>query len=289
MLMVMKSSRKLFFLGAVIGAALCGGCLSQYKALANRPAVAPNLPQLVRFYSVQQVRLKTGSLFISGTGSASADGGKNTLTKPTPLSSYPAIQMTIKRGNTGELETCLKQVQDVEESLKSIDIRGMGTYTIESVIDPPLDTGVFMLTKLDACGSAVFSNPVSTPTVSTATAPAGQGAISAADLVAVPERFLDRKVVITGHMPSPVQFMDPVSRLIIESEGQSLSGYFLTPTLAAESRLLLVHATPGSVLTLEGTLTRITPTSLAAQSGVAAAAGYEFDVSNLLSIASASH
>ena len=56
--------------------------------------------------------------------------------------------------------------------------------------------------------------------------------------------------------------MDPVSSLMIQSEGQSLSGYFLTSSLAAESRLSLVHAAPGSILILEGTLTRIAPKSL---------------------------
>jgi hypothetical protein len=277
MLIGMKPSLKYLLLGSAIGAALCGGCLAPQKELAHRRPAAPSLPQLVRFFSVQQTRLKPGSLYISGKGSAAADGGKNTFTAKSALSSYPFIQMTIQSDNAGELDSCLQRVQAVEENHQTIDIRGMGIFAIESEIDPPLDTGVFTLTQLDACGAAVPATTVSTPAVSTA-------AVPAANLVAVPERYLDRPAVITGRLTSPVHFMDPVSSLMIQSEGQFLSGYFFTPSLAAESRLSLVHAAPGSILILEGTLTHSTPKSLAAQSGVTAATGYEFDVSNVVSI-----
>ena len=49
---------------------------------------APSLPQLVRFFRVNQMKLKPGALFIFGAGSAAADGGKNTFTAPSPLSSF---------------------------------------------------------------------------------------------------------------------------------------------------------------------------------------------------------
>jgi hypothetical protein len=160
----------------------------------------------------------------------------------------------------------------------------MGIFKIQSVIDPPVDTGIFTLTKLDACGAPVASTSILTPAVSTAAAAAFHAAIPAADLVAVPERYLDRSAVISGRMVSPVHFGDSVSSLMIESDGQSLAGYFLTPSLSAELRLSLVHAAPGSILILEGTLTRITPKSLSAQSGVSAMTGYEFDISNVVSI-----
>jgi hypothetical protein len=283
MLVGMKSLWKCLLIGSAIGAALCG-CLAPQKELAHRRSAAPSLPQLVRLFSVQQMQLKPGALFISGKGSAAADGGKNTFTAPSPFSSYPFIRMTIKSDNAGELDSCRQKVQAVRENHQSIDIRGMGTFAIESVIDPPLNTGVFTLTQLDACGAAPPSTPVSTPVVSTAAAHAADEAIPAADLVAVPERYLDHRAVITGYLVSAVHFMDPVSSLKIGSEGQYLSGYFLTLSLAAESRLSLVHGAPGSILILEGTLTRITPTSLAAQSGATASTGYEFDVSNVVSI-----
>lgn len=271
---------KSFLPGAVIGALLCGGCLTPHKELANRRPTSPGLPQLVRFFKVQQVRLKPGSLFISGQGSASADGGKNGFTAPGPLSSYPIIRMTIKSGNPGELDSCRQRVQAAQDNRQTIDIRGMGIFTIESEIDPPLDTGVFTLTKLDACGAAVPAVPVAAPAISTAAALA----VSAADLVAVPERYLDRSTVITGRLVSVAHFGEQVSRLTIQSDGQFLSAYFLTPSLSAESRLSLVHAAPGSTLILEGTLTRIAPKSVAVQSGATAATGYEFDVSRLISI-----
>ena len=289
----MKFSWNSLVLGSAIGAGLCGGCVTPQKDLAQRRAAGSSLPQLVRFFSISRTSLKPDSLYISGKGSASADGGKNTFTAPGPFSSYPLIEMTIQSDNAGELHSCIQNVQDARENHRTIDIRGMGIFKIESEIDPPLETGVFTLTQLDACGAAVSSTtasstPVSTPAVSTAAVPATPTAIPAADLVAVPERYLDRSTVITGHMVSPVQFKDPVSSLVIQSEGQTLSGYFLTQSLAAGSRLSLVHAPPGSLLFLEGTLTRITPKSLAAQSGSAATAGYEFDVSKVVSIEPAS-
>jgi hypothetical protein len=280
----MKPVFRYLFLCSTIGAVLLCGCLSSYKEVAHRHEVAANLPQLVRFYSIQKVKKTPGTLFISGAGSAAADGGKSTFTKRTPLSSYPAIEMTIKSDNSAELDSCQERVQAVQENHKSIDIRGMGTFTIVSVIDPPLDTGVFVLAKLDACGEAVPPPPASAPTASTATVPAAHDAIPAADLVAVPERYLDQRVVISGHLAAPVHFMDPVSSFLIESEGQTLSAYFITTTLAAESRLALVHATPGSNLILEGALTHIAPKSLASQSGAPVTTGYEFDVSNVISV-----
>ncbi len=221
------------------------------ETLAQQRPTAPALPQLVRFFSVLQTRLSPGALYISGKGSAAADGGKNTFTATSPFSSYPLIQMTIKSDDSGLLNSCLERVEAVKENHKSIDIRGMGTFAIESMIDPPLDTGVFTLTQLDSCGVAAPLAPVSTPAVSTE-------AISAADLVAVPERYLDRRTVITGSLVSAVHFKDSVSSLMLQSEGQFLPGYFVTPSLSAESRLSLVHAAPGSILTLEGTLMRNT-------------------------------
>ena len=55
------------------------------------------------------------------------------------------------------------RVQAAEESHESIDIRGMGSFTVESRVDPPLDTGVFTLTQLDACGPTVSSSDASGP------------------------------------------------------------------------------------------------------------------------------
>jgi len=269
----MKPPLKYLLLSSAIGAVLCGGCLAPQKELAHRPS----LPQLVRFIHINKVQRKPGSLFVMGGGSAAADGGKYDFTRRSGFSSYPLIEMTIKSDDAGELDSCRQRVQAARENRQSIDIRGMGTFAIESMMDPPLDTGVFTLTKLDACGDAAPSTPVSAPVISTA-------AVSAADLVAVPERYVGRSAVITGRMISPVHFRDTVSSLMLQSEGQFLSGYFLTPSLSAESRLSLVHAAPGSLLILEGTLTRISPTSLAAQSGDVAATGYEFDVTHVVSI-----
>jgi hypothetical protein len=280
----MKLQPGLFLLSGL----LCGGCLSQYKELANRKG-PDTLPQLVRIYHVQQVLLKPTFLFISGQGSAAADGGKTQLNKSNPLSSYPAIELTINRGNTGDLEDCLQRIHEAQSSKATIDFRGMGTFTIKSVIDPPLNTGIFTLTKLDACGSAIFFSSTTSAAISTTTTQNSQAATPVSDLVAVPERYFDHKTVITGNLPSPVQFMETISHLVLESDGQSLQGYFQTPTLPAETRLALVHAAPGSKLTLEGTLTHTNPTSLAAQSGSTATSGYEFDISNVISIESATH
>lgn len=246
---------------SVILPALCTGCMAPQKELAHHSS----LPQLIRFVRVSKVQMKPGALFITGKGSAAADGGKYDFTSRSPVSSYPLIEMTIRSDKSDVLNSCMRQAQAAKDNRQSIDIRGMGTFAIQSMIDPPLDTGVFTLTQPDACGAAVFST-VSTIAASTPT-------VSAADLVAVPERYLDRKTLITGRLASPVQFMDPVSRLMIESEGESLSGYFPTQSLSAESRLALVHAAPGSLLILEGTLTRKTSPT-----------GYEFDVSNVVSV-----
>jgi len=275
MLIGMKPVLKYILFGLAMGAAFCSGCMTSQKELTKRPA-APDLPQLVRFFSVQQLKMNPGALFILGRGSAAADGGKNTFTAQSPLSSYPIIRMTIKSDNAGELDSCMQRIQIIRENHKSIDIRGMGTFAIESMIDPPLNTGVFTLTKLEVCGIDGSSSTVS--------APAAPNAVSAADLVAVPERYLDRRAIITGRLVSAVHFSDPVSSLMIQSEGQFLSGYFVTSSLAAESRLLLVHAAPGSVIILEGTLIRSTSKTLAAQSGIATTKGYEFDISAVVSI-----
>jgi len=269
----MKPLVKYFLVCSAIGVVVGGGCAGPQKKVADPQSA--DLPQLVRFFSILQMQMKPGALYISGKGSAAADGGKNTFTAASSLSSYPLIELTIKSGNAEELNSCMQRVQTQKENHKSIDIRGMGIFTIKSVIDPPLNTGVFMLTRLDACGTAVSP----TPAVSTVTAQA----IPAADLVAVPERYLNQSSTITGHLVAAVHFGDPVSSLMLQSEGQSLPRFFLTSSLAAESRLALVHAAPGSNVILEGTLTRVTPKSLAAQSGTAATAEYEFDVSKVVS------
>jgi hypothetical protein len=106
MLIGMKLLLKYFFLVSAVGAVLSGGCLSPQKELANRQPQ----PQLVRFFSITQVKLKPGSLFVYGKGSAAADGGKNTFTAKSSLSSYPLIRMTIKSDDTGELNSCLQRV-----------------------------------------------------------------------------------------------------------------------------------------------------------------------------------
>jgi len=283
MLIAMKTFPAGLVVGLTMGIAL-GGCMAPQKELAHKRAPDADLPQLVRFFKIQQFRLKPGALFISGKGSAAADGGKNTFTAIGPFSSYPFIQMTIRSTNTDELNLCLQQLQAIKESHETIDIRGMGTFTIKSEIDPPLETGFFTLTKLDACGKSASPNAVSNASAASAIVSTTSTIISAADLVAVPERYLDHPVTISGLLVSHVQFMDPVSHLDIESESQFLSSYFMTISLPAESRLSLVHAAPGSTLILEGTWTRITPKSLSTQSGIAAKSEYEFDISRVISV-----
>jgi hypothetical protein len=277
MLILMKYRLKGTVLTFLMALALCGGCQSLQKETAHPRSEARGLPQLARFIRVTNVQTKPGMLIISGAGSAAADNGKNTFTAKSPISAYPLIRMTIKIDKADDLDFCTQHVQSARDNHQSIDIRGTGTFRIESIIDPPLETGLFTLTELDTCGNDPASAPVSRGVVSS-------GTVVAADLVAVPERYLDRSTVITGHLAAPVHFMDPVSRVDMESEGQTLSGYFLTPSLKAESRLALVHAAQGSHLVLKGIWTHVSPKSLAAQAGTTASSGYEFDISDVLSI-----
>jgi hypothetical protein len=244
MLIGMKLTVNPALLGLVIGVAFCAGCAAARRNVVHEPSAATNLPQLVRVASVNDVKRKPGVLFIAGRGSAAADGGKNTFTARGPFSGYPAIEMTIQSDNASALDDCMQRVRAIQENHQTIDIRGRGIFTIKSAIDPPVETGLFTLTTLESCGVAVSTDT--------------HGAVSAADLVAVPERYLDRKTVIQGRLTSVVHFSDPASSFTIEAEGQSLSAYFLTQSLPAESRLALVHAKLGSLLTLEGTLIHTT-------------------------------
>ena len=106
----MKPLVKTLLLSSSIGVLWCMGCIAPQTELTHRQPGTPSLPQLVRFFTVYQMQLKPGALFVSGKGSAAADGGKNTFTAPSPLSSYPMIRMTIRSSNSDELDSCLRQV-----------------------------------------------------------------------------------------------------------------------------------------------------------------------------------
>ncbi|HVO33463.1 MAG TPA: hypothetical protein VMU17_06060 [Elusimicrobiota bacterium] len=263
----------------MLSVALCGGCLAPHEDETGRRSAIP-LPQLIRLYTIQQVRRQPGSLYIAGGGSAAADGGKYDITKPTPLSSHPYMEITVTSDNDDELKACKQRVEAARDNHQYIDIRGAGAFRLESRVDPPLDTGIFTLKKLVACGQSAA--PASTPSPApTVTAP--PGATSAADLIAVPERYLDHPTTVFGRLAAPVKFTEPVGSLSIQSEGQFLSCYFTMQALPAEARLSLVHAPNGSTLVLGGTLTRGTPGSLSAKTG-SAATGYELDIDKVLSV-----
>jgi quercetin dioxygenase-like cupin family protein len=165
----MKPSGKSLVLASSLGMALCG-CAAPSKDLAHRQTTK-SLPQLVRFYRFTQVRRTAGALYMMGGGSAAADGGKYDVTPPSSLSSYPQIELTVESTDPGALDSCQRQVEAARQYRQPIDIRGMGHFTVRSVIDPPLDTNIFTLTQLDACGAEVSTAAVATPAVSSATVP----------------------------------------------------------------------------------------------------------------------
>jgi hypothetical protein len=260
MLMAMKD-RSIHLWATSILSVLLAGCGASHQEITRAQSVPQ--PQLVRFYSYSTVRLKPGSLFISGSGSAAADNGKYDLVPKSPFSGHPLIELTIQSDNPNLLESCQQRVLAARQNRQPIDIRGLGTYKSTTEIDPPLEKGEFVYSQLDACGAEVAASSGSIAVISTA-------AVPAANLVAVPERYLDQKSEITGQLVSPVQFGNLTSHLSIQSEGQFLSASFRTQALPADERLALVHAAPGSTLILEGTLTRATT-------------GYEFSLSNVVS------
>jgi len=275
----MKCPRRSLSASALI-AFLSGGCATS-RAPRVQHAAGAALSQRVRFSTLQQARLKEDSLFLAGIGYASADNDKNLFSARGLLSGDPRIELTILSRDAEGLKACRQRAQAAQENREPLEILGQGTFRIESEIDPPLETGVFKLSRLVSCGGAPAASAAS-PAVANPAAPASGGAVSAADLVAVPERYLERPAVIEGRLSSPVHFADAVSRLTLQSEGQFLSGYFATPSLPAESRLALVHAAPGSRLTLQGTLARLGPKSLGGSSGSGTDSGYEFDISKVI-------
>lgn len=249
---------------------------------ASQPLrAAESLEQHIRFFKVTQMRLKGSTLYVAGSGTAIADGGKHLLASKTVLSSYPFLEVTVKTDDAAALAACAEQVGAVHDLAKSVEIEGLGAFTIESKIDPPLETSVFALTALEACRAdskvlSASSTPKALPAVI-----GGSVSVPAADLVAVPERYLDRGIVITGTLVAPAHFADAVSSLKLQAEGQFIAAYF-TNALSADARLALVHTAPGDALYLKGTLTRVTPASLATKSGDTPAPAYEFDISDVI-------
>jgi plastocyanin len=169
MLIRMKPAKMSLLMASSIAVAMCG-CAAPNKDLAHRQK-AKNLPQLVRFFSFTKVRRTPGALFIMGGGSAAADGGKYSVTPRSSFSSQPLIELTLESSDSGALDSCQRQVEAARQNHQPIDIRGLGHFSVRSMIDPPLDTNLFTLTQLDACGSEVSGAAVSAPALSSATLP----------------------------------------------------------------------------------------------------------------------
>ena len=245
---------------------LVSGCTAAHKELARQPPGGAPLPQSVHFNVINQARLSKGILYIYGKGTASADGGKNTFKRQGFMSDSELMEMSIATGDTDQLKTCFKHVKAAHDSNQSITIQGQGTFKIQTLIDPAqLDTGVFALSRLYACGTYVALPADAAPTISTSV-------VQAADLVAAPEKYLDKPTVITGQLKPPIHFSDSISSFTLESDGESLTCTFKTSLLSADTRLSLVHAAAGSQVFLEGKLTRNTPE------------GYQFDLSKVVSV-----
>jgi len=107
--------------------------------------------------------------------------------------------------------------------------------------------------------------------------PAGAGPVlPIVELVAVPEQYVGKNVVVEGNLIDPAQLRDPISHFWVSSSDGApvaLNWFFITQDLDPNSRRLLVATKRGDLLHVSGLLIKSGPEGLAWKLGLPTGSG----------------
>ncbi|MFQ5960766.1 MAG: hypothetical protein ACE5MG_05175 [Candidatus Methylomirabilales bacterium] len=102
------------------------------------------------------------------------------------------------------------------------------------------------------------------------------------ELVAVPERYLGKDIIVEGKLGSPAFFRGPGGHFVLKSRASlaSIQCYFRRKDLDPNSRRILAAKAPRQEMRILGRLLRASA-GLSGQVGIRSQSGYEFHVTKI--------
>ncbi len=220
------------------------------------------LPQRIRFFRVNDIREGQGYVWVAGEGSAMSDAaGVGVSTAYRYAGSLPRspVEVTLQNTDPAATATCLKLLRSYQPSKGAIDLEGKGQFARKYLRDSIMVL-VFKFASISACREAPTAELTSTPTPNPAAlAPVGPaGALPIKDVLAVPERYLDKPIVVEGRLGS-LTFSEPLSTLMLYPPESTSYNFQLMclwshEKLPAKDRLALAHAPNSARIQVRGFL-----------------------------------